>query len=85
MIEAGKPKFKCYPPIRERENSLLLLNGLKIGLFDHISSYYHDYIFPPHHSILSNLEEKNKDFRRGIAGMRCVGFTLQMLWTKLYS
>ena len=76
MISKGKTKFKCCPPIRERENSLLLLNGLKIGLFDHISSYYHDYIFPPYYNFIANLESKNKDFRRAISGMRCVGFTM---------
>ena len=78
MIKASQTKFKNCPPIRIKEERDLLTQGLKINnLIDVVSSFHMSN--PPEYK---RIDKGN--FRRCFNGLSCIGFNLQILWTKLY-
>jgi len=75
-IPNGDTRFKAHPPIRSNLNCNLLWDLLKMKAIDMVCSA-HNPILPMYKCI--NLG----DFRRAVNGVNSIGFTLQVLWTKL--
>eukprot|EP00357_Protocruzia_adherens_P010770 CAMPEP_0115003136 /NCGR_PEP_ID=MMETSP0216-20121206/18416_1 /TAXON_ID=223996 /ORGANISM="Protocruzia adherens, Strain Boccale" /LENGTH=888 /DNA_ID=CAMNT_0002368853 /DNA_START=39 /DNA_END=2705 /DNA_ORIENTATION=- len=76
-VEDGQTKFKCIPPIREKENGDAVLAGLKLGYINTVSSGH----FPVHPKF-KFLEQGS--FIRAFSGVSTLGFTMQVLWSRLY-
>ena len=77
-IKNGYTKFKCSPPIREKENVDYLLKSLKLETFDILSSFHLQVPYS-----YKNVDEFN--FRRSFSGISTIGNNLQVIWTQLYS
>jgi len=78
MIKRGETKFKVAPPFRNKENRRLLVENFRLGGIDIVSSY-HFYV-PPR---FKKVDDGN--FRRAFGGIDSIGFSLQAVWTALYS
>ena len=77
IIGTGETIFKSSPPIRDKEERDLLLRMLRIQGLDTVSSFHIQAPFR-----LKNIE--NGNFRRAFDGLSSMGFSLQVVWTKLY-
>ncbi len=73
-IAEGDTRFKCAPPIRERENRERLWQALREGVIDFIASDHSP--CPPE---MKQLE--NGDFMRAWGGIASLQFTLPVMWT----
>jgi allantoinase len=73
-IPAGDTRFKCAPPIRERDNRERLWAALQEGVIDFIASDHSP--CPPE---MKRLEEG--DFQRAWGGIASLQFTLPVTWT----
>ena len=73
-IVDGDTRFKCAPPIRERDNREHLWQGLKDGVIDFIASDHSP--CPPE---MKRLAEG--DFMRAWGGIASLQFTLPVTWT----
>lgn len=73
-IPDGDTRFKCAPPIRERENREQLWAALKQGVIDFIASDHSP--CPPE---MKRLAEG--DFQRAWGGIASLQFTLPVMWT----
>lgn len=78
MIKPKETKFKNSPPIRVKQEKDLLLQGVKEENLVDIVSSSHIYIAPEYKII------DKGNFRKSFDGLSCIGFNLQVLWTKLY-
>ncbi len=74
-IPDASPIFKCAPPIREKENNLLLLNGINTGLIDFIGSDH-----SPAPPTIKQLE--SGDFFKAWGGISGLQFSLAVMNTK---
>jgi len=77
-IPDGDTRFKCAPPIRERENRDRLWQGLADGTIDFVATDHSP--CPPE---LKRLDEG--DFSRAWGGIASVQFLLPVLWTEARS
>lgn len=69
-IKEGDTRFKANPPVREEKNRKLLIDVLKLGGVDTLTSY--------HRPIKPSLKCLTKgDFKRAISGVSSIGFNLQ--------
>lgn len=73
-IPDSDPRFKCAPPLRERDNRERLWEGLKAGLIDTIGSDHSP--APPELKHLST-----GDLRRAWGGIASLQLTLPAVWT----
>lgn len=73
-ISEGDTRFKCAPPIRERENREQLWQALQDGVIDFIASDHSP--CPPE---MKRLAEG--DFMRAWGGIASLQFTLPVMWT----
>ena len=78
MIKNGETKYKVSPPFRNKENRRLLVENLRLGGIDVMSSY-HFYV-PPR---FKQIDDGN--FRRAFGGISSIGCSLQGAWTAVYS
>jgi hypothetical protein len=78
MVKKGETKYKVSPPFRNKENRRLLVENLRLGGIDTMSSYH---FFVP--SRFKEMDEGN--FRRAFGGLNSMGCSLQAVWTALYS
>ena len=70
LIKDGDTRFKANPPIRDSKNQELLIEVLKLGGIDCLTSY--------HRPIKPSLKSLVKgDFKRAVSGISSLGFTLQ--------
>lgn len=76
MVKKGETKYKASPPLREKENRRLLVEHLRLGGIDIVSSY-HFYVPPRYKAI------EDGSFRRAFDGFNSIGCVLQALWTVL--
>lgn len=74
-IPDGDPRFKCAPPIRERENRERLWSGLRAGLIDTIGSDHSP--APPE---LKELASGN--LQRAWGGIASLQLSLGAVWTE---
>lgn len=74
-IPEGDTRFKCAPPIRERENRERLWEGLREGVIDFVVS---DHSPSPPHLKLTN----EGDFQKAWGGIASLQFGLPILWTE---
>jgi allantoinase len=74
-IPDGDTRFKCAPPIRERENRERLWEGLRAGLIDTIGSDHSP--APP-----SMKHFETGDFRRAWGGIASLQLALPAVWTE---
>lgn len=74
-IRDGDTRFKCAPPIRERENCQKLWEGLENGVIDFIVSDH-----SPCTPELKLLEEGN--FNKAWGGISSLQFGLSAIWTE---
>jgi allantoinase len=74
-IEDGDTRFKCAPPIRERENRDRLWNGLKQGVIDFVVSDH-----SPSPPALKNLA--SGDFQNAWGGIASLQLGLPIVWTE---
>jgi len=74
-IPDGDTRFKCAPPIRERENKEKLWNALKNGVLDFIVSDHSP--SPPSMKFLDA-----GDFQRAWGGIASLQFGLPIVWTE---
>jgi allantoinase len=74
-INDGDTRFKCAPPIRERDNSDKLWQGLKDGTIDFIVSDH-----SPCTPELKHMEEGN--FHTAWGGISSLQFGLPAIWTE---
>jgi len=77
VIKDGETKFKVSPPFRSKENQRLLVETLRLGGIDIISSYH--FFVPPQYK---QIDDGN--FRRAFGGIESMGCSLQAVWTALY-
>jgi allantoinase len=77
-IPDGDPRFKCAPPIRERENQQRLWQGLKNGWIDTISSDHSP--APPELKQLTT-----GDLQKAWGGIASLQLVLPVMWTKARS
>jgi len=77
-VKKGETKYKAAPPLREKENRKLLVENLRLGGVDIVSSY-HFYV-PPRYKAIDD-----GNFRRAFNGFNSIGCNLQGLWTILQS
>jgi len=77
-IQESQTKFKISPPIRiKKERDLFLQTIKQEGLIDVVSSF--------HFGVPWKYKFIDKgNFRRSFEGLSCLGFNLQVLWTKLF-
>ena len=77
-IRQSQTKFKVSPPIRiKKERDLFLQTVKQDGLVDVVSSF--------HFTVPWKYKYIDKgNFRRSFEGLSCLGFNLQLLWTKLF-
>ncbi|HEY6191894.1 MAG TPA: allantoinase AllB [Bacteroidota bacterium] len=74
-IPDGDTRFKCAPPIRERENRDRLWNGLKRGVLDFIVS--------DHSPSLPELKHLGTgDFQKAWGGIASLQLGLSIVWTE---
>jgi len=78
MVEKGDTKYKVSPPFRNRENRRLLVENLRLGGIDVMSSYH--FFVPPR---FKQVDDGN--FRRAFGGLDSMGCSLQAAWTAAYS
>jgi len=78
MVGKGETKYKVSPPFRNKENRKLLVENLRLGGVDTMSSYH---FFVP--SKFKQVDGGN--FRRAFGGLNSMGCSLQAAWTALYS
>ena len=78
MVQKGETKYKVSPPFRNKENRKLLVENLRLGGIDTMSSYH---FFVP--SKFKQVDGGN--FRRAFGGLNSMGCSLQAAWTALYS
>lgn len=71
-IPAGRPDFKCCPPIRERANRELLWDALKDGTLDCVVSDHSPCV----------VELKATDIMNAWGGISTLGLGLSLLWTE---
>ncbi|KAF7973319.1 hypothetical protein HWV62_15565 [Athelia sp. TMB] len=71
-IPAGRPDFKCCPPIRERANRDLLWEALKDGTLDCVVSDHSPCV----------VELKATDIMNAWGGISTLGLGLSLLWTE---
>jgi allantoinase len=74
-ISDGDTRFKCAPPIRERENKEKLWVALHDGVIDFIVSDH-----SPSHPVLKCLE--TGDFTNAWGGIASLQFGLSIIWTE---
>lgn len=74
-IPDGDTRFKCAPPIRERENKEKLWDALKNGVLDFIVSDHSP--SPPSMKFLDT-----GDFQRAWGGIASLQFGLSIVWTE---
>ncbi len=74
-IPDGDTRFKCAPPIRERENRERLWNALREGVIDFIVSDH-----SPSKPELKLLKEG--DFQKAWGGIASLQFGLSIIWTE---
>ncbi|HEV3203695.1 MAG TPA: allantoinase AllB [Gemmataceae bacterium] len=77
-IPDGDPRFKCAPPIRERENQQRLWQGLKNGWIDTIGSDHSP--APPELKQLTT-----GDLQKAWGGIASLQLLLPVMWTKARS
>ena len=77
-IGFSETKYKCSPPIRDKENQYFLVRSVKALIFDSVSSYHIS--VPEHYKTIDG-----GNFRRALNGISSIGGSLSMLWTKLFS
>lgn len=77
-IPDGDTRFKCAPPIRERENRERLWQGLADGTIDFVATDHSP--CPPE---LKKLDEG--DFTHAWGGIASIQFLLPLLWTEAQS
>jgi len=73
-IPDGDPRYKCAPPIRERENRERLRAGLRAGLIDTIGSDH-----SPAPPALKHLQTGN--LQKAWGGIASLQLTLPLVWT----
>jgi allantoinase len=73
-IPDGDPRFKCAPPLRERENRERLWQGLRAGLIDTVGSDH-----SPAPPALKHLESGN--LREAWGGIASLQLSLSVMWT----
>jgi len=73
-IPDGDPRFKCAPPLRERENRQRLRAALREGLIDTIGSDH-----SPAPPALKHLDTGN--LQRAWGGIASLQLTLSIMWT----
>jgi allantoinase len=73
-IPDGDPRFKCAPPIRERDNRRTLQEALRAGLIDTIGSDH-----SPAPPALKHLE--SGDLQKAWGGIAALQLTLPIVWT----
>ncbi|CAG9335962.1 DAL1_1 [Blepharisma stoltei] len=69
-IRDGDTRFKAHPPIREEKNRQLILDLLRMGSIDTVTSYHQ-----PVKPALKNIS--NGDFQKAVSGVSSIGLTLQ--------
>lgn len=74
-IPDGDTRFKCAPPIRERENNERLWSALREGVLDFIASDHSP--CPPELKLLAQ-----GDFAKAWGGISSLQFGLAILWTE---
>jgi len=77
MVKKGESKYKVSPPLRSIENRSDLIESLRLGGVDVVSSY-HFYV-PPRFKIVDD-----GNFRRAFSGLDSIGCSLQATWTAMY-
>ncbi|CAG9313333.1 DAL1_2 [Blepharisma stoltei] len=75
-IKDGDTRFKVNPPIREEKNRKLLLDVLRLGGIDILTSYHR-----PIKPFLKCLQKG--DFKRAVSGISSIGLNLQCCWEAL--
>ncbi|KAA3610228.1 MAG: allantoinase AllB [Calditrichaeota bacterium] len=73
-IPDANTKFKCAPPIREKENNKQLFKALQNGLIDFVASDHSP--APP-----EIKELKSGDFSKAWGGIASLQFSLSLMWT----
>jgi allantoinase len=73
-IPDGDPRFKCAPPIRERENRDRLRQAVRDGYFDYLASDH-----SPAPPALKHLDTGNLE--RAWGGIASLQLTLPIVWT----
>lgn len=73
-IKDGQTAFKCAPPIREKENNVLLWEALKEGIIDFVATDHSP--APPEMKELGS-----GDFMKAWGGVSSIQFALPVLWT----
>lgn len=76
QIPDGDARFKCAPPIREKENQDRLWQGLKSGIIDFIVSDH-----SPCAPALKKLPQK--DLATAWGGISSLSFALPLLWREM--
>lgn len=74
-IPDGDTRFKCAPPIRERENNEQLWEALKEGVIDFVASDHSP--CPPEMKLL-----ESGDFMKAWGGIASLQFGLSIMWTE---
>lgn len=74
-IPDGDTRFKCAPPIRERENKERLWEGIKEGVVDCIVSDHSP--SPPHMKLI-----EEGDFQKAWGGIASLQLGLSIVWTE---
>jgi len=77
MVKKGESKYKVSPPLRSLDNRSDLIESLRLGGIDIVSSY-HFYV-PPRFKIVDD-----GNFRRAFSGLDSIGCSLQATWTAMY-
>ena len=78
MVKDGDTRYKVSPPFRNKDNQRLLMENLRLGGIDILSSFH--FFVPPQ---FKQVDEGN--FRRAFGGLNSMGFSLQSAWTALYT
>lgn len=73
-ISDGRTDYKCAPPIRERENNIMLWEALKFGIIDFVATDH-----SPAPPAMKELE--SGDFMKAWGGISSIQFSLSALWT----
>ncbi|MBY0358682.1 MAG: allantoinase AllB [Candidatus Obscuribacterales bacterium] len=74
-IPDGDPRYKCAPPIRERENKEKLWNGLTAGLIDFVVS--------DHSPCVPGLKHLDTgDLQKAWGGISSLQFGLPVIWSE---
>lgn len=75
-VGVGDTRFKTFPPIRNKANSALLLELLKLEAIDILAS---------HHTSVPRCIKlpPSRSFRQALNGINCLGFSLPAVWSVL--